>query len=460
MKFRLLLICFLISAPSPALAVIAAKIPLSKTFTTSSPVIVAKITNLNPSNRAIEVDITETVVGAAPEKIRLHLIQPQSLFSQLKEGDPVILFVGKGRGSQTATIHLGDTWLSGQLKPDSNPPIWQIIKEESNDFRKAYPGTTDTLILILHEYKENKNTFLSAADERLFTGGIEQLAQLTLTPNGLFTADLNNDKSPELLISTPHGPQILAAVEGGYDFVTKKYSPPDSGTLLAVGDLNGDNKPDLVIDKIPYLNHGTTFKPEKALDIPSRPDLLVISIVDGKLITLSKNGELRVGSEMKNLWIEKDSPPRLAAAIGSFGDVNDTCVIVLTDSTLTRYSMNGQSADFTRLTGEPLSTYLKDSDGKFKSPKLVPIDANHDKRMDLLVLSEKSNFLLINRGFGAYFVSPAAAGLALNAGPDMPHPFASAATSSHWAALNNDLLVLTPDGAFYRLVNPPHAPPK
>jgi hypothetical protein len=281
-------------------------------------------------------------------------------------------------------------------------------------------------------------------------------------------ADLNNDKIPELLISTPHGPQILSSIDGNYDFVTKKYSPPKSGILLAVGDLNGDQKPDLLIDKIPYLSDGTTFKPEKALDIPKQEDLLAISITDAKVITLSKNGELRIGSESKNLWIEKDSPPRLAALIGSFGEINDTCAIVLTDSTLTRYSLDGRASDFTRLTGENLSTYLKDSEGKFKNPKLVPIDANGDKRTDILVLSQGANFLLINRGFGAYFVSPAAAHAAFAPAdkPEQKYPFAASATSSHWSAIDTrgdhheDLLILTPDGALYRLGNPPHATQK
>jgi hypothetical protein len=139
-------------------------------------------------------------------------------------------------------------------------------------------------------------------------------------------------------------------------------------------------------------------------------------------------------------------------------------VIVAFENSLTRYSLDGTRSDFTRLTGEPLSTYLKDAGGEFKTGmKLIPLDANGDGRRDLLVLSEGANFLLINRGFGAFFVSPAAASLALGSAPDKPFPYASSATASHWAAVDargdhhEDLLILTPDGALYRLGNPPPA---
>jgi hypothetical protein len=467
MKRKSVLIFILILVfTQPAFAVVAAKIPVSKMYETAKSVIIARVTQANETHRVLDVETIEVLKGAAPPKLRIQIVEPKNVFDAVRIGDPVVILTGKVREADKSTIHLAGGWYVAQAKADSAPQIWQIIQPQSNDFPKGFPGSTSGLVLILREIQSKKPTYLSVADERLFNGGMEQLSQLTITPTGLFAADLNNDKSPELLISTPHGPQILAAAEGGYDFVTKKYSTPDSGTLLAVGDLNGDKESDLLIDKTPYINGGTTFKPEKALDLPARADLLAISIIDGKVITLSKAGELRIGSETKSLWTEKDSPPRLAAVIGPFGETSDTTIIALTDATLTRYTTDGQSSDFTRLTGEPLSTYLKGSGGKFKNPKLVPLDANGDGRRDLLVLSEGADFLLINRGFGAYFVSRAAAALALGSAPDMPYPFAASAATSHFAAIDTrgdkheDLLILTPDGALYRLVNPPHAQAK
>jgi len=437
------------------------KLPLTKIYTLSSPVHVAKITKLNEANRSIEAD-------AENEKLRLQLINPAGLFGQLKVGDAVIVFVAKGRASNMANVHLADTWLLATVKPESNPPIWQISQEQSNDFKKAFPGSTGALAQVIGEYKQNKPTFLSTADERVFTQGAQQIAQLSITANGLFVADLNNDKTPELIIATPHGPQILGRGEGGYDIVAKKFAAPESGNLLAIGDLNGDSKPDLLIDKTVYLLQENGFKPGAPLDFPAKADLLAVAIADGRVFALSKSGHFSNGIDTKQLWTQKDSAPALAAVIGAFDEENKTAAIVVTQDSLTRYSSSGTRADFTRLTGEPLSNYLKDSGGKFKNPKLVPLDANGDKRMDLLVLSEGGNFLLINRGFGAYFVSPAAAHAALapHDKPEEKYPFAASATSAYWAAVDtrndghHDLLVLTPDGALYRLSNPPHVEQK
>ena len=49
-----------------------------------------------------------------------------------------------------------DTWLIATLKADATPPIWQIIQEQSNDFKKTFPGTTTSLIAALREFKTGK----------------------------------------------------------------------------------------------------------------------------------------------------------------------------------------------------------------------------------------------------------------------------------------------------------------
>jgi hypothetical protein len=459
MKLRAAIILVVVAVLSgTSSAVIQIKLPVSKIYSTSSPILIAKVTKLTESNRLIEAEITDTITGQPSEKLRLQLLQPQSLFQNVKLNDPLILFVAKGRGSDTATIHLANTWLLAKLKPDITPALWQSFQEPA-DFKKTFPGTTTALIEIIKEFKDNKSTFLNAADERLFSEGAQELAQLKITPTSLFTADLNADKTPKLLISTPHGPRIFSKFAETYEDTTANWSLPQTGALLAVGDLNGDSKPDLLIDNTPYINQGASFKPAPPLDLPHKNQLAALTIADGKLLTLSKSGQLSLGNETKQLW--KESQPPLAALIGSFDESNKLSVIVAFESSLTRYSLDGRPSDFTRLTGESLSSYLKDSAGQFKPGlKLIPLDANGDGRRDLLVLSEGANFLLINRGFGAFFISPAAAQNTLGQ-TGKPFPYASSATSSHWISIDTrgdhheDLLILTPDGALYRLGNPP-----
>jgi len=455
MRFRLLILFFLLAICGSASAVIQLKLTVAMMYSRSSPVLIAKVTGLNEANRVIEADVSETLIGQSGPKFRLQVLQPQNLFPRIKVGDPIVLMAAKGRGAGDASIHLVDTWLLARAKPESSPPIWQITQEQSNDFTKAYPGTTDALTKLVREYKEGKSTFLDKADERLFAEGANEIAQLKVTPTALFAADLNGDKVPELLIATPHGPRVFVQSGQSYEEVTAKYSLPASGKLIAVGDINADGKPDLLIDKTPYLNQGSSFKAGSPIDF-SRDEFISI---EGKPIVLSPSGQLFVGAATHPAGKQINAP--LAAVIGPFDEDNRISGIIVSESTLTRYSLDGRASDFTRLTGESLSSVLKDSGGRFKNPTLVSLDANGDGRRDLLVLSDGANFLLINRGFGAYFVSPAAGNLALGSAPDKPFPYASSATSSHWAAIDRrgdhheDLLILTPDGTLYRLGNPP-----
>jgi hypothetical protein len=458
MRTHLLVLFLLLAICAPASAVIQLKLTVPMMYSKSSPVLIATVSALSESNRVIEAEVSETLIGQSAAKIRLQVIQPQNLFPRVKVGDPIVLMAAKGRGAGDASIHLADTWVLARAKAESNPPIWQITQEQSNDFVKAYPGTTESLAKLLGEFKQGKSSFLDKADERMFGEGASEIAQLKTTPTGLFTADVNGDGQVELLVSTPHGPKVFSKSGESYNDITATFSLPASGQLLAVGGLNGDSTPALLIDKTLHMLGKNGYKAGAPVNIPDRADLLAAAIANGRVAVLSKFGLLFSGVEGRQLW--KDSSP-ITAAIGNFDDSDRISAIVVSESSLTRYSFDGRVSDFTRLTGESLSAYLKDSGGKFKNPRLVPLDANGDGRRDLLVLSEGANFLLINRGFGAYFVSPAAAQLALGSAPDKPFPFAASATSSHWAAIDTrgdhhqDLLILTPDGTLYRLGNPP-----
>ena len=437
-------------------AVIAAKVPASKLYTASNPVLITKITAIN-RNR-LDLDVVETLSGKGTEKLRLQIVKPESLLEAIKVGDPIVILVSKGRPSE-AVVHMAGKWLVAAGNLTASPPVWQVMNEHSNDFYKTFPGSTDVLIALLREAKSGKYNFLDKAEERVFGEGASEIAQLKTTASGLFGADLNGDDVAELIVATPHGPHIFSKVGEAYQDLSKQYSVPDSGQLLAVGDLNGDGKADLLIDKTNYLLGEGGYKAGAAVDVPGRADLLAAAIANGKVFSLTKRGSFSNGGESKQLWNEGPAP--LAAVIGAFDEENKLAAVVLSESGLVRYSLDGRAADFTRLTGEPLSSYLKESGGKFKNPKLVALDANGDGRKDLLVVSEGANFLLINRGFGAYFVSPAAGSLALGGGPDKPFPYASSATAAHWVAVDTrgdhheDLLILTPDGALYRLGNPP-----
>jgi hypothetical protein len=113
MRIRFSLL-FLLGICTWASAVIQLKLTVAMSYSRSSPVLIAKITALSESNRVIDADVVEALVGQSAPKLRIQLIQPQALFSRLKIGDPIVLFAAKGKGAGDANLHLGDTWLIGR----------------------------------------------------------------------------------------------------------------------------------------------------------------------------------------------------------------------------------------------------------------------------------------------------------------------------------------------------------
>src|SRR3954451_10331684 len=143
MKFCRSIILLLSLAISPsAFGVFPAKLPLPKMYETSGTILVGKITRLTSSNRLIDVDVVEALKGDKTDKLRVQLVSPEALFSQIHEGDPIVVCTSRGRGAGGATIHVADTFLVASLKSQTDPALWQIIQEQSNDFKKTFPGAT------------------------------------------------------------------------------------------------------------------------------------------------------------------------------------------------------------------------------------------------------------------------------------------------------------------------------
>src|SRR5882724_3084943 len=140
-----------------AFGVIAAKLPASKLYTTSSPVFVTRITSIN-GNR-LDLDVVETLSGKPADKLRLQIVKPEALIQAVKVGDPIVILVSKARPAD-AVVHMAGTWLLAQGNLAASPPVWQVIGEHSNDFYKTFPGATDVLIELLHETKNGKYSFL------------------------------------------------------------------------------------------------------------------------------------------------------------------------------------------------------------------------------------------------------------------------------------------------------------
>jgi hypothetical protein len=110
------------------------------------------------------------------------------------------------------------------------------------------------------------------------------------------------------------------------------------------------------------------------------------------------------------------------------------------------------------MTGERFDSFYKARDGKVQSAIATGIDVNGDGRTDYLLIGDAGGMLLINRGFGAFFVSTEAVS-ALR--PKEGKPAVEISSSSCIAAVDfkgdkrEELLVLNSDGTLYLVKHSP-----
>jgi hypothetical protein len=148
----------------PAAAVIKAEMPVSKMYDTAQAVATGSIVHINPGNRVIEVKVTNTLKGELPcNQFRIQIVSPAELIKEASVGQPVVLLTGKARSGPAHLLHLADTWLWAEHVPDSNPPIWRVVKVR--DSRKEFPGTTAALVRIVIELKAGKSTLLDKMEQ-------------------------------------------------------------------------------------------------------------------------------------------------------------------------------------------------------------------------------------------------------------------------------------------------------
>jgi hypothetical protein len=154
--------------------------------------------------------------------------------------------------------------------------------------------------------------------------------------------------------------------------------------------------------------------------------------------------------------------PAASVALGNFGENPKAAfAIIVRDDGIFRHPLDAEGApaatpdaDFTRLTGEAITSYHKDKPKWLAGATAAALDCNGDGRTDLLINSSAGPMLLINRGFGCFFVNP---DLGKTLGAALP-------PTAKWTATDvdndkhDDLVVLSADGKAIAILNPPSPP--
>jgi hypothetical protein len=156
--------------------------------------------------------------------------------------------------------------------------------------------------------------------------------------------------------------------------------------------------------------------------------------------------------------------PKLAGAVvmGNFGENPKAAfAIIVREGGIFRHTLDAvgapaaaPEADFTRLTGEAITSYHRDKPGWLGGATAAALDCNGDGRTDVLINSSAGPMLLINRGFGCFFVNP---DLGKTLGTALP-PTAKWTAMDVNADRHDDLVEVSDDGKATAILNPPAGP--
>ncbi len=420
------LVALVVSAAS-APAVIRVDVSLEMIYKSSKQILIAKVDSVDTAGKKAQLrdsvtleELGKKVLLPRDRRLVLDIGADAPLAGRLKQGDPVVLFAGRRGGA----VHAADAWF--RAAPDGAG--WRIV--ERYDIARTFPGTTPSLIRALLKVRAGQAPLVDAVMHHTWHDDYK-LQTLDVRAKAMTSADVDGDGKADLVIATDKGVHLYrgAGARAAFTEATAKWGLAGAtARQVAFADVNGDHKPDLLLDEL-YLNDGSRFAPAGAgIDLCGR-DVLAVALVDatadGKpdALALMCDGAMAIHANpgktavwpkapQKPLWQGGDPP--LAAHIGDWGDDGKPHVMVIRSSGLTRYSLTGEQADLKRLTGEePMFR------GK---PRYFPMNdflasaawdrSGGDGNLDLHVATRRGkpyDLELVGRGHGAFFCNREAA---------------------------------------------------
>jgi hypothetical protein len=374
-RIRLILILLIATVCSPAaFAVIKVTNTVAKMYNEGSSIVVGKVTRVN-DNGMIEAAVMTLKGEDFGDTLKIVKIENLPEVSKAaKEGSPLVLIIA--RRASASALHLANHWLYPEFLPTAKSNL--VVRKELN-LGQSFPGATSGLAAAMQSLKEGKYSMLDAASPDMFKGEVKNFGKLEMTNlKALFPARVQKERQQGVFALSQDGLRIYVADVSGL----KATEEPNSAPL--------------------HLSFQST-------------DLIALTLTkDGYYLALTRNGELEEGrpnttvasASKAKLW--SDGSTASAAAFGNFGEEPDRLyAIVVKDDNVYRYPLDGKGepADFVRLTGERVSTYHKENPKWLAGATACALDCNGDGRMDVLINTPSGPMLLINRGYGAFFIN-------------------------------------------------------
>ena len=362
---RLILILLTAAVFSPAaLAVIKVTNTVAKMYNEGSSIIVGKVTKVN-DNGMIEAAVTTLKGDGVGDTLKIVKIENlPDVSKSVKEGSPLVLIIA--RRASASALHLADHWLYPEFLPTAKSNL--VVRKELN-LAQSFPGATSGLAVAMQSLKEGKYSMLDAASPEMFKGEVKSIGKLDVPGvQAIFSVRVPEEKTQGVIALIANGTKAFIIDGRG----VKATENPNIGGLT----------------------------PPPGTIAFTRPWAL---LRDGELYNLQRG----VASEVQR-WLWKDHSTASAAAFGNFGEEPDRLyAIVVKDDNIYRYPLDGKGepADFVRLTGERVSTYHKENPKWLAGATACALDCNGDGRMDVLINTPSGPMLLINRGYGAFFIN-------------------------------------------------------
>jgi hypothetical protein len=414
------------SVACAAFGVIKVDFPVSRVFRDSQLVCVGTVTEINAEMKLATVKVDAVQKGSFnQEKVRFQLAQPDGLAARIVVGSPVVLFLAENDGKSIGIIHAADTWLLANGIAGTKPPVWRTA-QVYDEVTKSYAGRTIGVVRLVEALKDGRNILDDSVDPEGFGGRGREVAKLGAKPIFMISADINGDGRPDLAVGTENRVRLYSNRAQEYTDVTAGSGiEAVKGGACAAGDLDGDGKVDLLIDKVAWFGTGGTFKRNDAVGsaLPEEPwtaGAIHDVTGDGKadIVVMMKNGGLLVlenpGSTDRpwtlsrtNLWNEGGDASAVVFSV-QWGDDGELCAMVVRGEGLFRYGVSRKSrhaGDLARLTGSTLESCGGLKERPVRAIAAVAWDSDGNRKADFLTITETGGLMLMNRGLGAFLIN-------------------------------------------------------